>query len=254
MTCYIIENQQKFDTEGNLLTVKTVKTKFSSWANLGAGFLSRTTILKSRGFESDHTGNSYTLKRSGFKFIAEFSFCEDEDPNQCGVCLGKGVVRFRGDERSCAFCEGTGVNPKSKFYHSVASPPRKTVPQIPEAIYTVTGDSFKNQYRTIRIRSANFNGSPKTVVYYLSGSDNEENYTGCAFIENGQVRVWNRYKGTIIGEEIKMAVSAVAKDPKAAGIAYARVSGKCCVCNRTLTTPESIEAGIGPICKEKSGW
>jgi hypothetical protein len=25
-------------------------------------------------------------------------------------------------------------------------------------------------------------------------------------------------------------------------------SGKCCCCGRTLTTPESVEAGIGPVC------
>lgn len=27
-------------------------------------------------------------------------------------------------------------------------------------------------------------------------------------------------------------------------------SGKCCRCGRTLTTPESIESGIGPECKK----
>jgi hypothetical protein len=28
--------------------------------------------------------------------------------------------------------------------------------------------------------------------------------------------------------------------------------GRCCRCGRTLTTPESIAAGIGPVCAEKS--
>jgi hypothetical protein len=29
--------------------------------------------------------------------------------------------------------------------------------------------------------------------------------------------------------------------------------GRCCVCARPLTTPESIESGIGPVCAEKAG-
>lgn len=27
-----------------------------------------------------------------------------------------------------------------------------------------------------------------------------------------------------------------------------RTTGRCCVCDRTLTDPESVDAGIGPIC------
>lgn len=30
--------------------------------------------------------------------------------------------------------------------------------------------------------------------------------------------------------------------------------GKCCCCGRALTDPESIELGIGPICREKVSW
>jgi hypothetical protein len=40
----------------------------------------------------------------------------------------------------------------------------------------------------------------------------------------------------------------IARDPKAALEAYGHELGQCGVCNRTLTNPESIEAGIGPIC------
>jgi Family of unknown function (DUF6011) len=31
-------------------------------------------------------------------------------------------------------------------------------------------------------------------------------------------------------------------------------AGKCCRCGRKLTTPESIEAGIGPECAGKLNW
>jgi hypothetical protein len=35
---------------------------------------------------------------------------------------------------------------------------------------------------------------------------------------------------------------------------YGRELGKCGVCHRTLTNAESRAAGIGPVCREKSGW
>lgn len=48
--------------------------------------------------------------------------------------------------------------------------------------------------------------------------------------------------------------SAIAQDPQAASILYGRELGKCGVCGRTLTNPDSIERGIGPVCAEAQGW
>lgn len=49
-------------------------------------------------------------------------------------------------------------------------------------------------------------------------------------------------------------IVAVAKDPKAAALAFGKRFGRCSVCNRTLTDPESIERAIGPICARKFGF
>jgi hypothetical protein len=46
----------------------------------------------------------------------------------------------------------------------------------------------------------------------------------------------------------------VAKDPQGAAIAYGRLTGSCACCGRTLTDPESIARGIGPICADNFGW
>jgi hypothetical protein len=46
-------------------------------------------------------------------------------------------------------------------------------------------------------------------------------------------------------------IVAAASDPKAAAIAYGKRTGSCCICARELTDPQSVEAGIGPICAEK---
>lgn len=39
--------------------------------------------------------------------------------------------------------------------------------------------------------------------------------------------------------------------PLAAAMRYGKLSGRCCSCGRELTDPESIDAGIGPICAGK---
>lgn len=37
-------------------------------------------------------------------------------------------------------------------------------------------------------------------------------------------------------------------------VRFGKLYGVCCICGRTLTNEDSIEAGIGPICAGKAGW
>lgn len=46
----------------------------------------------------------------------------------------------------------------------------------------------------------------------------------------------------------------IAKDPLRAAIDHGRMTGECALCSRTLSDPESIERGIGPVCAKKFGW
>lgn len=57
------------------------------------------------------------------------------------------------------------------------------------------------------------------------------------------------YLGTK-GEGAEILKKIVA-DGKTYAVEYAKVTGKCGVCNTKLTDPKSIEAGIGPVCKAK---
>jgi hypothetical protein len=50
------------------------------------------------------------------------------------------------------------------------------------------------------------------------------------------------------------AVVAVCSDPEQAAIAFGKRFGRCAVCARELSDPESIERGIGPVCAENYGW
>jgi hypothetical protein len=47
------------------------------------------------------------------------------------------------------------------------------------------------------------------------------------------------------------AAQHIAEDPKAAAVAYAREHGRCAVCNASLSDPESIARGLGPVCAKR---
>lgn len=44
-----------------------------------------------------------------------------------------------------------------------------------------------------------------------------------------------------------------AENPSALAAKYGKIFGKCCFCNRTLTTTESKTVGYGPVCAEHYG-
>ncbi len=125
-------------------------------------------------------------------------------------------------------------------------------------IYTVVYDLMGN-YRTLRVADCNMdNVEPgMRVISYLAGPDNESMYHGCAFLPvRGNYKVWKKYQGpgaATIRECIQLLMRGSDEEQKEMGTAYAMMSGRCWVCNRTLTTPESISAGIGPICAARIG-
>jgi len=49
-------------------------------------------------------------------------------------------------------------------------------------------------------------------------------------------------------------LAEVERDPKEAAIAYGRKTGRCSICGRDLTDPESVARGIGPICLQLLSW
>jgi hypothetical protein len=129
---------------------------------------------------------------------------------------------------------------------------------IRDGLYTVafTEGTFGGQHRTIRIRTGREDAANMQFVSYLSGSDNESDYTCCGFVRDGAYR-WTRAfsgqagSGSILEAAVRYLLEGTEEARTAAGRAYAQESGNCYVCNRTLTDPVSIELGIGPICRDK---
>lgn len=62
------------------------------------------------------------------------------------------------------------------------------------------------------------------------------------------------YAGRNAGFDVTADLLAIAADPLAESIKYARRTGACGVCGITLVDPVSIRAGIGPICAGKWGF
>jgi hypothetical protein len=68
-------------------------------------------------------------------------------------------------------------------------------------------------------------------------------------IEGGVLTQWQR--PGVDHVEVLLALLTIEADPEAAAVLHGKASGRCSVCSRDLTNPESIARGIGPICAEK---
>ncbi len=109
------------------------------------------------------------------------------------------------------------------------------------------------EYRTFRISTAKKMDN-KQIISILSGPDNEFDYEGFGFASDSGIVVWKRYKGN--GKPSSWEYYArlienllgIKKNPVPSERYDILESRRCLRCNRTLTTPESIERGIGPEC------
>lgn len=126
-----------------------------------------------------------------------------------------------------------------------------TAPDIRKGTYTVCINGASD-YVTLKIAEGWEGIDPNTLVAkYLNGSDNENSYKGFAFVDALGYRLWKAFRANNrLDRALQILLSS---DLREAGKRYAMISGNCYVCNRTLTTPESIEAGIGPVCAGKEG-
>ncbi len=126
--------------------------------------------------------------------------------------------------------------------------------------YTITNKET-GEYRTFRIRTqgADSNFAPgKRVLSLLTGPDNTRDYTGFGFLvtatlRDGEVltyvRVWKAAQNSPWMGYVKLVnLVLILKDPSVLDKYSVEQSCRCIRCNRKLTTPESIKAGIGPIC------
>lgn len=97
-------------------------------------------------------------------------------------------------------------------------------------------------YRLRTIKGGDLDG--KRIVELLIGQDNNASYKGFGFIADGDnIRVWKKCRG----ERFDKHALLLQGDAQSVVDEWMQ-AGKCRVCGRKLTTPESIKAGMGPVC------
>jgi hypothetical protein len=127
------------------------------------------------------------------------------------------------------------------------------------AIFTT--DNGKGEHFTFRVKASKPSAAWPTPAYFvqlLTGPENTSDYTYVGMLteqdtlrltaksqfkpESLPVRVFNWTMRVLRGE---------AKMPEGYSV---QGSTRCVRCGRLLTTPESIESGIGPECAGKAGF
>ena len=84
-------------------------------------------------------------------------------------------------------------------------------------------------------------------------------WAGWVFVKDGAEygghgRYGSQKPGEFYRGKIEDELRAIAADPRAASIAYGKLTGHCGRCGRLLEDEQSIANGIGPVCAQKSGW
>jgi len=112
-------------------------------------------------------------------------------------------------------------------------PSDKAIREVPEGRYAITGND----------------GATK---FYKVDRPTEGRWAGYTFVkvQAGDEMHSLRQKNARLTVLAAIAEAGV----EAAMLRYGRELGHCGHCGRTLTNPESLEAGIGPICRGKMGF
>lgn len=121
--------------------------------------------------------------------------------------------------------------------------------EVRDGYYTITLED--GSHVTLRVKTAK--SGKYQGVGLLIGSQNTSDYLGIGSLNGTRFSFWRDVDATQhVRTRQALAVLLESDDEArlAAGKAFAQESGCCYVCNRLLTTPESIASGIGPVCRE----
>lgn len=118
---------------------------------------------------------------------------------------------------------------------------------IPNGLFTLKQPD--GTHRTFRIHTRGGRGqlAGKRIISLLIGPDNEREYQPFGFVNDTGISVWKRCAGSVKFAEYAARVWRLATGGTMSGYEL-MVSKRCLKCNRPLTTPASIERGIGDRC------
>lgn len=156
---------------------------------------------------------------------------------RCGHC--KEYHDSIADVRRCA---GQG-GPVAVLTRPAPSPRPTT--QRRDALASQLPDIARVHYA---VEVIDFEKSPQPFYeFYQIDKPQEGNWKGYTFLRR---QAGDEFFKVSLPKTISV-YEAILTDPEKAIAAYGHEIGRCGICNRTLTDPQSIALGIGPICAER---
>lgn len=186
-----------------------------------------------------------TAETYAYRYVGTFEFMQ----NMCDAMRTNGYLTpgQAAGTLNCLYAEAKRKESAERTPRMEASQPVN----LPVGYYTV---EFENTHVTLRVTEGSGGFEGRKIVSLLVGSDNTSDYLGMGDVMGQHFRMWRRSQSHPKAGHVITAVSMLmhgTQDQQTEyGKAYARRSGNCYVCGRLLTTPESIERGIGPVCAE----
>ena len=121
------------------------------------------------------------------------------------------------------------------------------------AIFTVSNP--KEEHYTFKIKQPKGDDKP-FFVSLLTGPMNDYDYSYMGIYNPNQMNVYLTKKSRYNDEStpvkvIRWAIKMITNNKEIPEGYAIQHEGKCCCCGRTLTTPVSIQLGIGPECAKR---
>lgn len=165
------------------------------------------------------------------------------------------TLRERTVERQVA--EITVVEPTVEQFVAVPLPIEPVVESTPAPAPLITGMIEKlwpgiytieteHGHRTfqVHVQPSDDEFAPgESILSYLCGPNNTDDYIACAFIKPERVIPFRKFRSN---DSLMADIAQLVADPD-----EALKAKHCRRCNRVLTTPESVSAGYGPECVKK---
>ena len=125
-----------------------------------------------------------------------------------------------------------------------------------KATFTVQNNQ-SGEHRTYKIRKGKFNPrypTPAWFIKQMTGTDNDSHYSDIGKVDpgTGNITLTRFSKFSNDSKQMKAAkwiMTRIAYGSEFPDFFEIRHAGKCGRCGRTLTTPESLDCGIGPECR-----
>lgn len=117
------------------------------------------------------------------------------------------------------------------------------------AVFTLVSHKTNRRY-TFRMRK----GAKCFFIDAMVGPDNVDDYEYLGSVHNLNGEVFNRKRPAMASDPRAHAINWLLRQlngDKLPETVEFFTSGKCAVCGRALTTPESVARGIGPKCFER---